>query len=57
LHANLIFPAKMSAIEFIPKHSQPFTLAQAMQLEIDILVAGECIVLSPLSPLRRIPRG
>jgi len=30
----------MSPIDFIPKHSQPFTLEQAMLLEIDILVAG-----------------
>jgi hypothetical protein len=28
-------------LDFIPKHNQPFTLEQAMLLEIDILVAGK----------------
>jgi hypothetical protein len=28
-------------ISFIPRHSQPFTLEQAMQLEVDMLVAGQ----------------
>lgn len=28
------------AVTFEPRHSQPFTLEQAMQLEVDILAAG-----------------
>ena len=31
----------MTPIEFIPKHDQPFTMEQAMRLEIDILVQGK----------------
>jgi hypothetical protein len=34
----------MSAtITFIPQHQQPFTLEQAMLLEVDMLVAGESV--------------
>ena len=33
--------AMAQASSFIPKHSQPFTLAEAIALEIDTLAAGE----------------
>ncbi len=32
------------AVTFEPRHSQPFTLEQAMQLEVDILAAGTSAV-------------
>lgn len=32
------------AVTFEPRHSQPFTLEQAMQLEVDILAAGASAV-------------
>lgn len=45
----------MAPIDFIPKHNQPFTLEQAMLLEIDILVAGKsyAFVYLPLALLLR----
>ena len=40
----------MSVIDFTPRHDQPFTLEQAMMLEIDMLVAGESIIHGPSYP-------
>ncbi|KAK1927302.1 hypothetical protein DB88DRAFT_507396 [Papiliotrema laurentii] len=35
-------------MEFTPRHAQPFTLEQAMMLEIDVLVAGKWLSLFTL---------
>jgi hypothetical protein len=44
----------MSHNEFIPKYTHPFTLEEAMLLEIDILVQGKPISLYAQYPANQI---
>ncbi len=38
---------------FVPKHDQPFTIQEAMNLEIETLVAGQFLLLPSPSLFRR----
>jgi hypothetical protein len=49
-----------ATIGFIPRHAQPFTLEQAMLLEIEVLIAGafgSCLVRSGLVSLLSLPHS
>jgi len=47
--------ATMSRNAFIPKYTHPFTLEEAMLLEIDILVQGKLHLSIRYYPINRIP--